>query len=66
MAPNLARCNKCRMNLISEEMDSHRCFQAKDVWVIDGKVWIGDGKNYYLLPRVLKHAKRTRGDEIEP
>jgi hypothetical protein len=60
-------CNKCGCKLINEELPTHICFRFKDFWIIDGKIWIGDGKNYYrYFPPKTKHPFSTPDDETEP
>ena len=44
---NLAKCNLCSVALIAEEMSSHICFAPTQVWVIDGIVYLSDGKRLY-------------------
>lgn len=43
---NLTTCEKCKRDLISEEVDSHQCkplleyrFEGNLVWVSDGEKW---------------------------
>jgi hypothetical protein len=46
---NITNCTKCSATLIAEELQQHVCTKATTVWAIDGKIWIGDGKNWYPL-----------------
>jgi hypothetical protein len=43
------RCNNCGLHIISEELSDHECRELKDVWAFDGRIWIGDGIQYYPL-----------------
>jgi hypothetical protein len=69
---NLPKCEKCGAELIQEELDNHACFTGK----IERILWCDwndyaeafDGRKTYKiwLPREVKHADETRGDEIAP
>lgn len=43
----IVRCPNCTRQMIAEEAGQHGCFVPRDIWVIDGVVWIGDGKRYF-------------------
>lgn len=47
---NLIKCSKCNMLLIAEELETHQCFIPKDVWVIEGEIWVSDGRRGYRYP----------------
>jgi hypothetical protein len=65
---NILICTKCKAPLIAEEFHSHTCFKIKDFWVIDGEIWIGDGKKYYLYnsPTRNQHDPKHSEDSTEP
>lgn len=62
--PNLFICPSCKIGLISEEVSTHKCMIITDYWVINGIIWLGDGKRYYPLKRPpstdRKHDKDYR------
>lgn len=65
MTCNIERCNKCNTMLIAEEFPTHECFKPKSVWVIDGRVWLGDGTKYYRYfpPTNLNNQKKQPDNE---
>lgn len=65
---NITKCNRCNISLIYEEISNHECFRFKDFWIVEGKIWVGNGKRYYryFSPMVFQQRNKTTDDETEP
>lgn len=63
--PDLNKCPKCGLGVISEELLLHKCLIVTDFWVIGGTIWIGDGIRYYPLNNRHLTAKKTTEDGTE-
>jgi hypothetical protein len=46
---NITKCKQCNTDLIAEDIAEHQCRKLTDFWIIDGIIWLGDGKQYYPL-----------------
>ncbi len=60
---NLSKCPNCKLGLISEEVPNHKCMKITDYWIIDGIIWLGDGKRYYQFKQHPKLNKENFNDK---
>ena len=77
MVNNIYRCNKCKVDLLSEDVPTHSCKDGEwldykfnedysILWIFNGKQWFPRKWSWDILPPKTKHPFSTPDDETEP